>query len=419
LHAGCGPVEYVTVEYRLDAMLHHLAETKKPVVAVADGIVMGGGAGLFEGAGKRVATPNSVFAMPECRIAILPDAGAMGFLMRVGGCGGECLFGWIWMWVILCVVVPSTPHPHFPPTLPYRTTRRATPTLHHVVPQAPGHVPMYIALTGARLSGICMRATQLATHLVDSSQVPSLLQRLRGLEAVTAEAVEEAVAAHALPPTDEAQVRACVRAWSGRGMWVCGYTYMRFRPIEIEIEIGWLCVRVFLCLSLLSILPKIQIESRRGLIDEIFGKESVRAIYDALCARLEQQSPPDDSEGKKDSGDSSSDREWLATAKAALELECPASHVATFHAVRTAQRGRAQGTWGIDRGLALEFVGVGGLGIRADFVEGVQTAVGERKGERPQWSHESWEAAAADPAIQALLDKMDGAGSIWDHIGGR
>lgn len=152
-----------------------------------------------------------------------------------------------------------------------------------------------------------------------------------------------------------------------------------------------------------------QIEARRGLIDEIFGKESVHAIYDALCAQL---SAPSTTEGEED-------MKWLATAKAALELECPASHVATYHAVRLAQQGQARGQWGIDEGLALEFVGVGGLGQREDFVEGVQTAVGERKGETPQWGLMTWDEAAADPEIQALLAKMDTAGVIWDHIGGR
>lgn len=112
-------------------------------------------------------------------------------------------------------------------------------------------------------------------------------------------------------------------------------------------------------------------------------------------------------------------KEWLATAKSALELECPASHVATFHAVRTAQARRAAGRWGIDEGLAVEFVGVGGLGTRGDFVEGVLTAVGDRKGESPAWSHASWEEAAADPEIQVILARMDKAGVIWDHIGGR
>lgn len=136
-------MEYISVEYRLDAELHHLNECK-PVIAVANGIVMGGGAGLFQGAGVRVATPGSTFAMPECRIAIVPDAGAMFFLTR-----------------------------------------------------APGQVPMYVALTGARLSGQDMRATGLATHVVASAEVPALLRRLRELEEVTLAAVEAAAAMHA------------------------------------------------------------------------------------------------------------------------------------------------------------------------------------------------------------------------------
>lgn len=93
-------MEYITVEYRLDAMIHHLSE-QKPVIAVADGIVMGGGAGLFQGAGTRVATPGSTFAMPECRIAILPDAGAMGFLMRVRGVRTS----WVGGGALPCVLV--------------------------------------------------------------------------------------------------------------------------------------------------------------------------------------------------------------------------------------------------------------------------------------------------------------------------
>lgn len=131
----------------------------------------------------------------------------------------------------------------------------------------------------------------------------------------------------------------------------------------------------------------------------------MHAIYDALSARVETAAE--------------ADREWLAAAKAALELECPASHVATFHAIRTAQQGHAQGRWGIDHGLALEFVGVSGLGKRADFIEGVETAVGARKGEAPRWSHANWDDAAADPVIQAIVAKMRSAGVIWDHIGGR
>lgn len=202
---GCGPVDYITVEYRLDAMIHHLAAVK-PVVAVADGIVMGGGAGLFEGAGLRVATAGSTFAMPECRIAILPDAGAMFFLTRVRTDGrGVC------MSVLSCVTTakPSScclVHP----AQPFLTRH----------PQAPGQVPMYVALTGARLSGRCMRATGLATHLVESVDVPGLLQRLRGLEDVSRATVEAAVAAHAVRGEDEEKAPVRV-VWVGS--LVCGF----------------------------------------------------------------------------------------------------------------------------------------------------------------------------------------------------
>lgn len=61
--------------------------------------------------------------------------------------------------------------------------------------QAPGQLPMYIALTGARLSGRCLKATGLATHLVGPAQVPTLLQRLRAMAPATPAAVEAAIAA--------------------------------------------------------------------------------------------------------------------------------------------------------------------------------------------------------------------------------
>jgi len=50
---------------------------------MTDGIVMGGGAGIFQGASHRVVTERALFAMPECAIALLPDAGAMYFLTKV------------------------------------------------------------------------------------------------------------------------------------------------------------------------------------------------------------------------------------------------------------------------------------------------------------------------------------------------
>lgn len=64
-------------EYRLDFALHAFP---KPIVALADGIAMGGGMGLAQAASLRVATERSKIAMPETRIGFVPDVGATRFL---------------------------------------------------------------------------------------------------------------------------------------------------------------------------------------------------------------------------------------------------------------------------------------------------------------------------------------------------
>ena len=62
----------------------HLAvyEFPKPVIALADGIVMGGGAGLLQCSTHMIVTEKSRFAMPESAIGLFPDAGASVFLGR-------------------------------------------------------------------------------------------------------------------------------------------------------------------------------------------------------------------------------------------------------------------------------------------------------------------------------------------------
>ncbi|MEV4737352.1 MULTISPECIES: enoyl-CoA hydratase/isomerase family protein [unclassified Microbacterium] len=78
--------EFFRSEYALDAMI---AEYPKPVVALADGITMGGGIGLTGHAAIRIVTERSKLAMPETRIGFTPDVGGTWLLGRAPGRFGE------------------------------------------------------------------------------------------------------------------------------------------------------------------------------------------------------------------------------------------------------------------------------------------------------------------------------------------
>ncbi|KAF2259374.1 3-hydroxyisobutyryl-CoA hydrolase mitochondrial precursor [Lojkania enalia] len=74
--------DYFGLEYKLD---HLIATYSKPYVAFMDGITMGGGVGLSIHAPFRIATENTLFAMPETTIGFFPDVGASFFLPRMEG----------------------------------------------------------------------------------------------------------------------------------------------------------------------------------------------------------------------------------------------------------------------------------------------------------------------------------------------
>ncbi|XWS65724.1 hypothetical protein CRYUN_Cryun05aG0138200 [Craigia yunnanensis] len=106
-----------------------MATYSKPQVSILNGIVMGGGAGASLHGRFRVATENSVFAMPETALGLFPDVGASYFLSRLPGFFGE-----------------------------------------------------YVGLTGSRLDGAEMLACGLATHFVPSTKLPMLETTLRNVD---------------------------------------------------------------------------------------------------------------------------------------------------------------------------------------------------------------------------------------------
>jgi enoyl-CoA hydratase len=69
-------------EYELNA---RIANYRKPLVAIMDGIVMGGGVGLAGHARHRVATERLGIAMPEVGIGFAPDVGGTYLLSRAPG----------------------------------------------------------------------------------------------------------------------------------------------------------------------------------------------------------------------------------------------------------------------------------------------------------------------------------------------
>ena len=76
--------EFFQTEFTVD---HQLASLRKPVVALVDGVYMGGGVGIASQAPFRVATERTIFAMPETSIGFFPDVGVTHVLSRMGNLG--------------------------------------------------------------------------------------------------------------------------------------------------------------------------------------------------------------------------------------------------------------------------------------------------------------------------------------------
>jgi len=84
---------YFATEYTLDVLI---AAFPKPVITIANGLTMGGGAGLLVNASHPVITDAMDFSMPETAIGLFPDVGASLFYRRPPGAVGLFLgmTGW-------------------------------------------------------------------------------------------------------------------------------------------------------------------------------------------------------------------------------------------------------------------------------------------------------------------------------------
>ncbi len=119
---GAAGRAFFLAEYRMN---HLLFTFPVPIVAFMDGVTMGGGAGLALPARYRVATENTLFAMPEGAIGLFPDVGA----------------GWY-------------------------------------LPRLPGRTGVFLALTGARLDGAECLWAGLATHYLPADRLDEAKARI-------------------------------------------------------------------------------------------------------------------------------------------------------------------------------------------------------------------------------------------------
>lgn len=139
---GSAAASFWRDEYRLNL---DIATYPKPVLAVQDGIVLGGGIGVSGHASHRVVTERSRVGFPEVGIGFVPDVGATWLLSR-----GDRAIG------------------------------------------------LRAALTGAHLGAADAIAAGLADVMVPSSKIPALLRDASSGD------VDAAIAAHAVPAGDSA-----------------------------------------------------------------------------------------------------------------------------------------------------------------------------------------------------------------------
>ena len=140
MDGGAAGRAFFHAEYRLN---HLMFTWPKPIVAFMDGVTMGGGVGISQPCRYRVATENTLFAMPEGSIGLFPDVGA----------------GWY-------------------------------------LPRLPGRIGRFLALTGARLDGAECLWAGLATHYLSAADLAAAKARI----IAAPDAIEAMLAELSAPP---------------------------------------------------------------------------------------------------------------------------------------------------------------------------------------------------------------------------
>lgn len=123
---GRYPYDFYRDEYVMNARIKRFP---KPYIAFLDGITMGGGVGVSVHGSHRIATENTLFAMPETGIGLFPDVGGSHFL-----------------------------------------------------PRCPGQTGLYLALTGERLKAADTRAAGICTAFVPAAKRDELLAALKAAD---------------------------------------------------------------------------------------------------------------------------------------------------------------------------------------------------------------------------------------------
>ncbi|KAF8323640.1 ClpP/crotonase-like domain-containing protein [Cantharellus anzutake] len=292
-------LDYFKSEFQLD---YDLATLQKPYISVMEGITMGGGVGLSAYARFRIATPSTLFAMPETKIGYAPDVGTTYILSR---------------------------------------------------PRLDGEIGTYLALTGETIKGYEVFRLGLATHYVDSSIIPSLLERLGGLEEPHDKVINETIEEFSLDVDAEREKEMGVD--------------------QLMISTG--AVRVALDLA--------------------FGVKDIEGVFDTL-RKFSNGAFSGNTEDKEKVS------KWAKETLEVLNMRSPTSLRVAFEAVRRASREdwRLSDSLQMELGIANAFCSGGS----PDFITGVTAVLFEKSKSRPNWSPSTLPEISQSQIISTFFD---------------